>query len=982
MSPLSKRYSAGDRYTKSTSRRNYIYFFIITFVLTGSSLRSDEFFEKKVRPLLVAKCYQCHSGTKTAGGLSLETKAGWLKGGESGPAIRPGDVDNSLLIDAINYRGLEMPPSDKGGQLKPEEIQILSTWVSRGAIDPRIAKQTLGGMSKQDAKSWWSYQPVQAAAKVKFADQIDYFIDRRLKSASLQPAPLATRRELIRRATYDLTGLPPTHTDVLNFQDDQSDDAFLKVINRLLDSPEYGEHWGRHWLDIIRYADTAGENSDRPLPHAWRYRNWVIESINEDMPFTDFTQQQLAGDLSPLGQSITEKNNGIIATGYLAVARRYGHNINHDIHLMHEDVIDNLGKAFLGMTIGCARCHDHKYDPITANDYYALYGIFSSTKFSFPGCEPIPHPSDLIPLTPVGEQYKAYEAYLAAKAAYEANMPNNPETIARLKQLSTEVTVTLATANVGQSGNERLEDHLPQNHTQSIKKGEVLQLRINRNENYGADTTGFRLNIQNIRDSEKKWSTHELVELIDSKSPLIQTRGASWAFLDPTTGPKYLTSKKLNIGGHASLKGWALGDNPSLFANTGENTVAAWTTLSPKTLFAHPGPNEDFAIAWVCPEAGDYTITGHVLDAHAGAGDGVTFVLELIASEAFGHDLVTLGEANGTLAPPKPVMQPVAYAVTEGVVADAALQLRGDPEQEGELVERRWLEVFGATTLLNPDQSGRAELAEWITSHPLFSRVLANRLWHWHFGRGLVSTPNDLGARGTPPTHPQLLEFLASQVVAHDFKLKPLHRLIMQSRAYQRSANGFGSGNPRDPTNLLLSHFSSRRLSAEELRDSLLMVSRKLDRAVGLHHPFPPENTWNYSQHAPFNAVYQTDKRSVYMMVQRQRRHPFLALFDGPDPNSSTPVRDQTTVPTQALYFLNDEFFHASANLTASNYLENPSKPAPIPGLYRLIFQREPTMAELGVTNKFLESYEGTELEKWQAICRILLASNEFVYVD
>ena len=982
MSPLSKRYSAGDRYTKSTSRRNYIYFFIITFVLTGSSLRSDEFFEKKVRPLLVAKCYQCHSGTKTAGGLSLETKAGWLKGGESGPAIRPGDVDNSLLIDAINYRGLEMPPSDKGGQLKPEEIQILSTWVSRGAIDPRIAKQTLGGMSKQDAKSWWSYQPVQAAAKVKFADQIDYFIDQRLKSASLQPAPLATRRELIRRATYDLTGLPPTHSDVLNFQDDQSDDAFLKVINRLLDSPEYGEHWGRHWLDIIRYADTAGENSDRPLPHAWRYRNWVIDSINEDMPFTDFTQQQLAGDLSPLGQSITEKNNGIIATGYLAVARRYGHNINHDIHLMHEDVIDNLGKAFLGMTIGCARCHDHKYDPITANDYYALYGIFSSTKFSFPGCEPIPHPSDLIPLTPVGEQHKAYEAYLAAKAAYEANMPNNPETIARLKQLSTEVTVTLATANVGQSGNERLEDHLPQNHTQSIKKGEVLQLRINRNENYGADTTGFRLNIQNIRDSEKKWSTHELVELIDSKSPLIQIRGASWAFLDPTTGPKYLTSKKLNIGGHASLKGWALGDNPSLFANTGENTVAAWTTLSPKTLFAHPGPNEDFAIAWVCPEAGDYTITGHVLDAHAGAGDGVTFVLELIASEAFGHDLVTLGEANGTLAPPKPVMQPVAYAVTEGVVADAALQLRGDPEQEGEPVERRWLEVFGATTLLNPDQSGRAELAEWITSHPLFSRVLANRLWHWHFGRGLVSTPNDLGARGTPPTHPQLLEFLASQVVAHDFKLKPLHRLIMQSRAYQRSANGFGSGNPRDPTNLLLSHFSSRRLSAEELRDSLLMVSRKLDRAVGLHHPFPPENTWNYSQHAPFNAVYQTDKRSVYMMVQRQRRHPFLALFDGPDPNASTPVRDQTTVPTQALYFLNDEFFHASANLTASNYLENPSKPAPIPGLYRLIFQREPTMAELGVTNKFLESYEGTELEKWQAICRILLASNEFVYVD
>ena len=972
---------AGNR-AWAISRRMTICVLITTCILTSSSLLADEYFEKKVRPLLVAKCYQCHSGTKTSGGLSLETKAGWMKGGESGPAVFPGDLDNSLLIDAINYRGLEMPPRDKGGQLKPEEIEILSTWVSQGAIDPRIASQQLGGMSKQDAKTWWSYQPVKAVAKVESAEQIDHFIDQTLESESLRPAPLATRRELIRRATYDLTGLPPTHSEVLNFQNDHSDGAFLKVINRLLDSHEYGEHWGRHWLDVIRYADTAGENSDRPLPHAWRFRNWVIDSINQDMPFTDFTKQQLAGDLAPLGNSIKQKNDGIIATGYLAVARRYGHNINNDIHLMHEDVIDNLGKAFLGLTVGCARCHDHKYDPITSNDYYALYGIFSSTKFSFPGCEPIPHPSDLVPLTLVGEQHKAYETYLSEKAAYEANIPNNPKTVERLKLLSAQFNTTLATANVGQSGKQRLEDHFPDKNTHPIKKGEVLQLRINRNENYGADSTGIRLNIQNLKVPEKKWSTHELVGLIDSKSPLIHSRGARWAFLDPTNGPKFLTTKKLDIGGHASLKGWALGDNPSFFANTGETTVAAWTTLPPKTLFTHPGPNEDCAIAWICPEDGDYTITGHVMDAHAGAGDGVTFFLELIASEEFGNDLAKLGEANGNLVAPKPVTLPVAYAVTEGVIANAPIQLRGDPEQEGNPVERRWLEVFGGATLTNPEQSGRSELSDWITSHPLFIRVLANRLWQWHFGKGLVATPNDLGARGAPPTHPELLEFLASQVVANNFKLKPLHRIIMQSKAYQRSSNGFGVENPKDPANLLLSHFSSRRLSAEEIRDSLLVVSRQLDKAAGLNHPFLPETSWNYSQHAPFNAVYQTDKRSVYMMVQRQRRHPFLALFDGPDPNASTPVREQTIVPTQALYFLNDEFFHASANLTASNFLANHSNSSPVTELYRFIFQREPSMAEIAITNQFLKTYDGTELAKWQAFCRILLASNEFIYVD
>jgi hypothetical protein len=246
-----------------------------------------------------------------------------------------------------------MPPPEKGGKLKPDEIDILTKWVSNGAIDPRIGNHQLGGMSKQDAKTWWSYQPIKATEKAASSELIDELIEQRLKSVGLQTTPKASRRELIRRATYDLTGLPPTYQEVLEFQNDGSPDAFLKVINRLLDSKEYGEHWGRHWLDVIRYADTAGENSDRPLPHAWRFRNWVIESVGQDLPFDSFAKLQIAGDLAPPGTSIQDKNNGIVATGYLAVARRYGHNINKDIHLMYEDVIDNVGKAFLGLTIGC-----------------------------------------------------------------------------------------------------------------------------------------------------------------------------------------------------------------------------------------------------------------------------------------------------------------------------------------------------------------------------------------------------------------------------------------------------------------------------------------------------------------------------------------------------------------------------------------------------------------------------------------------------
>ncbi len=280
-----------------------------------------DFFERQVRPLLVKRCYECHSGTKTSGGLSLETAAGWQTGGESGPAIVPGNPDDSLLIEAIKYRSFEMPPADKGGKLSEDEIAVLAKWIAMGAPDPRAEVDTLGGMNREQAMSWWAFQPLPAVEPELTPAHIDAFLQAGLEERQLVPAAPADKRTLIRRATYDLTGLPPTAEEVEAFLADDSADAFDKVIDRLLQSPQYGAHWGRHWLDVARYADTAGENTDRPLPHVWRYRNWVLAAFNRDMPFDRFVCQQICGDIIPRDGNAEERAEGIIATGYLAVAQ-------------------------------------------------------------------------------------------------------------------------------------------------------------------------------------------------------------------------------------------------------------------------------------------------------------------------------------------------------------------------------------------------------------------------------------------------------------------------------------------------------------------------------------------------------------------------------------------------------------------------------------------------------------------------------------
>lgn len=946
----------------------------------------DAFFESNVRPLLVKHCYECHSGTKSMGGLSLDTRAGWEKGGDSGPAIVPGEPDESLLIAAVNYDSLEMPPPEKAGQLSADEISLLSKWVAMGAHDPRVAAPKLGGMTVDDAKSWWAFQPLPKADDSATAAKIDAFIERELNTQNIERASIADKRTLIRRATYDLTGLPPTPAEVEAFIADSSPDSFTNVVERLLASPQYGVQWGRHWLDVVRYADTAGENTDRPLPHAWRYRNWVLAAFNRDMRYDDFVRWQLAGDIVCADRDQTLRREGIIATGYLAIARRFGHDIDKDIHLMHEDVIDNLGKNFLGLTTGCARCHDHKYDPVTAQDYYALSGIFSSTRFAFPGCEPIGQPRDLVPLLPQAGIDALMEPWQARIAIAEAEKKRRMESIdvesKNISDLMKDATHTLASSQVNEGvsvpfsdGERKSLQHI------EVRKGALIQLTVSPNAGHGGDSTLVQWTITETAGAQRKWSVADFIQSLTQGNPQDGQDGGRWCFLEVTDGPKFLNEKSDSINGNTALKKWSIGSEPSVFVNTSDQPVMVWTELAAESFFVHPGANRPVAVAWISPLDGQVSISGRVADVHPAGLDGVSFQLDHIAAPDVGPALTRIGSASVIRASETepPPMIPVAYAVVESTPANLRVQLGGDPEKLGKEVPRRWLSVFGGDAVSEDAGSGRRQLGDWIASHPLAARVMVNRIWQWHFGHGLVRSPNDFGSRGEAPTHPELLDWLASQFVASGYSVKTLHRLIMSTAAYQRSSV---SPTTTDPDNRLLAHFNRRRLNAEEIRDSLLVASEQLDPTLAEAHPFPPESSWTFTQHTPFNAVYDTTKRSAYLMVQRQRRHPFLALFDGADPNASTPERQTTTVPTQALYFLNDPFFHDQAAALATSLMKLTDDKARTSEAYQALFQRLPTSAEQERVQAFVASYPGSLDEKWAAYARVLLASNEFLHLD
>ncbi len=739
------------------------------------------FFEKRIRPLFIEQCAKCHGAEaeKIKGGLRLDSREAILKGGDSGAAIAPGEPEKSLLMQAVGYtdKDLKMPPPKDGADRKLSDAQIsdLSQWVKMGV--PMPAAIAAAG----DPAKHWAFQPIanppvpEVPEKERVKTSVDAFL-----FAKTAPAPPPDKRTLLRRATYDLTGLPPTPEECDAFLADTSPDAFEKVVERLLAAPAYGEKWGRKWLDVVHYADSAGNNTDHPTPLAWRYRDYVIKAFNRDLPYDQFVREQLAGDLLAASQPRERYADCIAATGYLAVSRRFGAGKDdRDIHLTMEDTIDTLGKAMLGLSVGCARCHNHKFDPVTTRDYYGLYGIFASTRYSFPGGEENERPRDLVPLIPPDEQ-----AILVAAAAEKKTR----------------------------------EDH----------ENRVL-------------------------------------------------RRVRWTF--------------------ESLRG--------KFEYARQQVLCE--------LAAQP---EDPAAK-------------------------------------------------------KPAL---AYAVSEGTLANARIQKRGEPKDPGDEVPRKNIDLLGGQTVPPEAGSGRAQLAEWLTGpqNPLFARVMVNRIWLGHFGHGLVATPNDFGTRGAPPTHPELIDHLATKFIEGGWSVKAMHRLIMFSAAYQQSGQSEGG-------------FPRRRLDAEEIRDTYLALAGELDRTPNTGHPFPDDEFWAFTQHKPFKAIYDSPKRSVYLMAQRIQRDPFFSLFDGADTNASTPVRSASTVPTQALYFMNDPSFHAQAESFAKRCIVQADDTQRLALAYRICLQRQPTDVENESACAFLAAYQRESQSRttaWSAYCRVLLSCNEMLYLD
>jgi hypothetical protein len=1243
-----------------------------------------EFFENRVRPRLVEYCFDCHSekAPKIRGGLRLDTREAFERGGDSGSLLSPGDPEHSKFLQAIRHANpdVAMPRGSNGPIRLPALVtQDLTRWIEMGAPYPSGQGQAKKGPGNHGAH--WSFQPVQNPSEPAVRDRgwlktsIDSFILAKLEAQGSRPSSPADRRALLRRATFDLTGLPPTAAETEAFLQDTSPDAFARVVDRLLDSPRYGEHWGRHWLDVVRYADTAGETADYPVPVAWRYRNWVIDAFNADKPYDDFLREQIAGDILARRGPPERYAGRVTATGYLAISRRFGFDSENYHHLTIQDTIDTLGQSVLGLTLGCARCHAHKFDPISMPDYYALYGIFESTRYAFPGSEQKQKHRALVPLVPPEQaqpQWRSFEAKVAAltRKITRADQSAPGATLRSLDEMDGDFEMqapaaggskgvlvppwvydgAIAVTQEGQSpyrnfySQGRVGASLPGG-TNLYQIGQALHLDWSR---AGSGRVYINLDFQVATNAPVSAEAHRFwiggsrhtaaVDIrIGSESVSVANGGTTerigvihagqWHNLQLAIDLKSRKmSGRLGIPGDVTeISERALdgrwdgslayvglesregdrGNRPGLlFDNLGiqATPVAPVSTVTPSLAAANaepdkaslisqlkqvlgedgefelqtdgkppaepwgPGPNSVVMIRREAqspfhnffapgrlgirlPNSGAYNGFGQTLHQrwtaekipklHAsfdfrcvnaesggggswrfylghGPGNSAAVELEMNADRFFkrsGGERVEvqslkLGQwyqvqlqldlkekrYRGTIATPdnsvefsgefasgwdgsvdytfvdsyghlggvKPALDvdnfsiretplilrqgeaevadegrltkprqlatelrsrivrieeeadlarheleallaegPVdlAYAVSEGTPKNARVQLRGEPDRPGDMVQRGFLPILGGRRLpADTEGSGRLELADWLVNpaNPLTARVMVNRIWQYHFGEGLVKTPNDFGTRGQPPTHPELLDHLASEFIRNRWSIKAMHRLILGSAAYQQSSEFARADEkaykPEGVAGGPYSSFSRRRLGAEETRDAILSVCGTLDASPGGGHPFPAPTSWGFTQHGPFSAVYDHQRRSVYLMTQRIKRHPFLALFDGPDPNTSTAARRTTTVPTQALFFLNDPFVYANAGKLADQVVNTHSdESSRIEAAYERVLGRRPTELEKREAQEFLSAYraeltvaksDDRERSSLAAFARVLFGSNEFLTVD
>jgi len=1098
-----------------------------------------EFFETKIRPVLVRECYECHAADakQVHGGLLVDHSVGLTKGGDSGPSVVPGDIDASLLISALRHESFEMPPK---GRLADEVIDDFVRWIQMGAPDPRIeaVEATSQAMSLAAAAEHWSFRPVTNPALPEIRDtvwpraELDHFVLAKLESAGLSPVRPATKREWIRRATFDLTGLPPTPAEIAEFLADDSSLAYEAVVDRLLGSPHYGERWGRHWLDVARYAeDQAHTFAVKPSTSGYRFRDWVIQSLNDDLPYDQFVKLQIAADLIDLDAA--DRFRHLPALGFFGLGAQYYKNTDAERARADEldDRVDTLTRGFLGLTVSCARCHDHKYDAIPTQDYYSLAGVFQSCKL------------DDAPLVP-GDQVDAFKqaqqrsesaenatkAFVAQQTQAVAEVHANrladyalaawrfrqakgtPDAIG-LKEFAEEHGLAEpvlgrwvkwindpkpAPPPVLQALTEKLrQTDEPADDWAAMAEGLQSRLRVAIDIRAGRDpnretvaavaqaTQGDALEAAEPATTATAATTEAPAEastlatvvrhepgtprysspLLTKLNPLaeidLDVSGATELYLVVTDGgdgkscdhanwaepkwvgadgTKYLTSatwKSVQTGfGSVSLNrsvsGQPLRIGGQRFKNglgTHAPSVIAYDLPPGVTRFQSrvgldDGGSEQgacgdqasiqFRVYTEPPNDLDAILAGRVKPDEGVMGKDDSDLVQWALSDK-GLFMVPEGELSDLIDEPLrqrwselrdeakvakdsiPPAYPIAHVISDAAPTDMHVFVRGNPARKGDLAPRRFLQLLNDVA---PDPflsgSGRVELAEAIASpnNPLTPRVIVNRVWQHHFGRGLVGTPSNFGALGDSPTHPELLDHLTSRFLASGWSLKSLHRDIMLSATYRLSSDHDEAAAQVDGDNRLLWRMNRRRLDVESWRDSLLAVSGKLDRSLT----------------GPSTELDAADnvRRTVYGKVSRHELNGLLRLFDFPDANITSEKRSETTVPQQQLFVLNSPFMVEQAKAFAEYRLSDPNRPMEeqIQEAFEVLYGRPAEDAEVRLGAAFLglddsqtsdtqsadsqtdAADKDTATDKDAGLSRrvryaqVLLGANEFIFID
>ncbi len=913
-----------------------------SFGAFGQNQEQAEFFEKNVRPVLATKCQMCHNAQAKTSGLDMSTAAGFFAGGASGSLVNVETPEKSLLLQALSYEGgLKMPPM---GKLKDDEIAKIKAWIQMGAPWPGFEKKAgvaslspsgtrKHGSAITDAElKFWAFQPVRKPAvpavknKAWVGSPVDAFLLAKLEEKGLAPAGKADKAALLRRVTYDLHGLPPPEQEIRAFLADTAPDAFAKVVDRLLASPRYGEKWGRHWLDVARFADSTGNDEDHRYPYAFKYRDYVIDSFNADVPYNQFVKEQIAGDLLPAPKGEEINRRGVIATGFLAlgakaIAQQDKQKMLYDVW---DEQLDTMSKAMMGVTLSCARCHDHKFDPLTQKDYYGIVGMFASTK-SFKDAET--HVSKLL-FTPLVSK-AVYDVYEKAQNGVANKGVDIDIVMDRERTLAQEKLI------------EKLPEYMMAAR-QKLEKADGLDARI------------IKRWVKHFSENEVPRQWLEAFHKADEAGAMAEAR-------------KFQTSAKEN------LAAWA--KKMARYRVVQRRQIEEKNMLSemPKLINEKDGFFRD-----VFADAGPFGVGARMIDS--------------VATEAGKAELKTLRAEQKKLKdslPPEPEM---ACAVAEDKAVVQKVLLRGDYNNLGEEAPKTFpLVVAGPGRQIVKNGSGRLELGEWLASgeNPLTARVMVNRIFQGHFGEGIVRTPDNFGKMGERPTHPELLDYLAAEFVEKGWSMKAMHRMMVNSSAYQMASAATPEHVKVDGENRLFSRFPRRRLLVEEMRDGMLAISGKLDSTMGgtLQSGFGTdgENSNGRLSISPEDQV----RRTVYMPLRRANLPALFNLFDFGDATTPNGRRVVTNVAPQALFLMNSKFVSDQAEAVAKSVLTDAAldAKAKVERVFLRVLNRTPSAAEVDNALSYAASFrqrfpKTNEADAWQSMTRVLLASNEFIYVD